>query len=401
VFFLIAAVLAALLLFHARLRRRTLFRGAQAAHWVMHRVTPHRAPPRTHIWRYQFNLNRGIGFLLARRSEMVRPVIYIALDWLFTILVLYYAFIAIHYKIALSQVIVGFAVGIVLSFASLIPGGLGVMEGSMAAVFASMQVPFETAVVAVLLFRVAYYLLPLLISLSCRRAGPGSVGNEIGRRHRRGADGSPPRGDAAGDGDARIDRYRRAQRQDHRRRQPAEADRAIADEDANQHPVGNAAGMADAVGVPSRRARWRPAPIDGVQRERPPPRDRHPPRRGTDPRVGAERRQQKGDVGAVIERTAGGRGGAEAARDAAVHRVAVGDDREQRRRDPSRCAVFGRDDREREERREGDAQQRDEVGGVAAHAAAYRAGAGRARLAHRAQKKRSPGCCCGESPPRG
>ena len=35
----------------------------------------------------------------------------------------------------------------------------------MAAVFASMQVPFETAVVAVLLFRVAYYLLPLLISL--------------------------------------------------------------------------------------------------------------------------------------------------------------------------------------------------------------------------------------------
>ena len=43
-----------------------------------------------------------------------------------------------------------------LSFASLIPGGLGVMEGSMAAVFASMGVPFETAVVAVLLFRIVY-----------------------------------------------------------------------------------------------------------------------------------------------------------------------------------------------------------------------------------------------------
>ena len=183
VFFLVAAVLAALLLFHARLRRRTLFRVAQAAHWVLHRVTPHRAPPRTHIWRYQFNLNRGIGFLLARRREMVSPVIYIALDWLFTILVLYSAFLAVHYKIALSQVIVGFAVGIVLSFASLIPGGLGVMEGSMAAVFASMQVPFETAVVAVLLFRVAYYLLPLLISLFFLHGmfaqGRSSVGNEI------------------------------------------------------------------------------------------------------------------------------------------------------------------------------------------------------------------------------
>ena len=165
VLFLIAAVLAALLLFHARLRRRTLFWLAQAAHWVLHRVSPQRAPARTHIWRYQFNLNRGIGFLLARRSAMVQPLIYIALDWLLTILVLYAAFFAIHYPIGLSHVIVGFAVGIVLSFASLIPGGLGVMEGSMAAVFTSMGVPFETAVVAVLLFRVAYYLLPLLLSL--------------------------------------------------------------------------------------------------------------------------------------------------------------------------------------------------------------------------------------------
>ncbi|MBX3028032.1 flippase-like domain-containing protein [bacterium] len=165
VLFLIAAVLAALLLFHARLRRRTLFRLAQAAHWLLHRFSPQRAPARTHIWRYQFNLNRGISFLLARRRAMVQPLIYIALDWLLTILVLYAAFLAVHYPIALSHVIVGFAVGIVLSFASLIPGGLGVMEGSMAAVFASMQVPFETAVIAVLLFRVAYYLLPLLISL--------------------------------------------------------------------------------------------------------------------------------------------------------------------------------------------------------------------------------------------
>ncbi|MGH7789678.1 MAG: flippase-like domain-containing protein [Candidatus Binatia bacterium] len=165
VIFLIAAVLAALLLLHAPLRRRTLFWCAQAAHWVLHRVVPHRAPPRTHIWRYQFNLNRGITFLLARKRAMLEPLAWIAVDWFLTILILHSAFLTVRYDIALSQVIVGFAVGIVLSFASLIPGGLGVMEGSMAAVFASMGVPFETAVVAVLLFRVAYYLLPLLISL--------------------------------------------------------------------------------------------------------------------------------------------------------------------------------------------------------------------------------------------
>jgi uncharacterized membrane protein YbhN (UPF0104 family) len=35
----------------------------------------------------------------------------------------------------------------------------------MAAVFASLGVPFESAVVAVLLFRVAYYVLPLVVSV--------------------------------------------------------------------------------------------------------------------------------------------------------------------------------------------------------------------------------------------
>lgn len=160
-----SAAVAALLLLHPRLRRRTLFWLSQTAYWVLHRVLAHRAPARTHIWRYQFNLNRGIAFLLSRKRQMVAPLLYIIVDWFLTILILYTSFLAVRYGVELAQVIVGFAVGIVLSFASLIPGGLGVMEGSMAAVFSSMDVPFETAVVAVLLFRVAYYLLPLLISL--------------------------------------------------------------------------------------------------------------------------------------------------------------------------------------------------------------------------------------------
>lgn len=162
---IVFAVFASLLLLHPRLRRRTLFWIAQSAYWILHRVTPHRAPPRTHIWRYQFNLNRGISFLLSRKRAMVEPLLYIIADWLLTMLILYTSFLSVQYRIEFAEVIVGFAVGIVLSFASLIPGGLGVMEGSMAAIFASMGVPFETAVVAVLLFRVSYYLLPLLISL--------------------------------------------------------------------------------------------------------------------------------------------------------------------------------------------------------------------------------------------
>jgi uncharacterized protein (TIRG00374 family) len=164
-FFATAALVASLLLLHPRLRRRTLFVFGQASYWVMRRLLAHRAPARTHIWRYQFNLNRGIAFLLSRKRQMVGPLAYIIFDWMFTLLILHTSFLAVRYPIRLSFVIVGFAVGIVLSLASLIPGGLGIMEGSMAAVFASLGVPFETAVVAVLLFRAIYYLLPLLFSL--------------------------------------------------------------------------------------------------------------------------------------------------------------------------------------------------------------------------------------------
>jgi len=159
------AALIAFSMLRPKLRRRTLFRAAQAAHWVMYHVLPHRTPPRIHIWRYQHKLGRGIEFLLSRKRQMIGPVLYICLDWAFTALILYSAFLCLNYPVRMSIIIIGFAVGIVSSLISLVPGGLGVMEGSMAAVFAGFGVPFETAVVATLIFRVVYYLFPILVSL--------------------------------------------------------------------------------------------------------------------------------------------------------------------------------------------------------------------------------------------
>ena len=223
-----------------------------------------------------------------------------SLDWFLTILILYTSFLTVRYWIEFAEVIVGFAVGIVLSFASLIPGGLGVMEGSMAAVFSSMGVPFETAVVAVLLFRVAYYLLPLLISLfflhgmfvqgttpeqgagaritrapSSRAAAPRA--ERCGALARRSADaGGAAR---AGDRGAGIDRHQREQRVHQPRRQPAEPDRVVADQDADQHVVADAAEVADAAADQRRRRAAAAQRVDDVDGERRGDRRRHPPRR--------------------------------------------------------------------------------------------------------------------------
>jgi hypothetical protein len=101
---------------------------------------------------------------------MLGPALYIVLDWISTLLVLYTAFVAIGHPIAISPLIAGFAVGMFCSIASLVPGGLGVLEGSMAAVFAGFGIPLEHAVVAILIFRSTYYGLPLLASIVLARA---------------------------------------------------------------------------------------------------------------------------------------------------------------------------------------------------------------------------------------
>lgn len=162
---ILATAVAVILLIKRSWRRRTLFVLAEGANALLHRFAPARKPARVKIWRFQRNLNRGIEFLLRRKRHMILPTLWIACDWLATIMILYSAFWIIGMPVTVSAVIVGFSVGIVLSLVSFVPGGLGIMEGSMAAIFVSLSVPLEVAVVGVLIFRLAYYFLPMVISL--------------------------------------------------------------------------------------------------------------------------------------------------------------------------------------------------------------------------------------------
>lgn len=163
--FLIAAILGGAVLLNRGLRRRTLLLTAEITFRTFRRLRPAARLTRTSLRRYLATLDRGIALLLADKRKMIAPFVFIVLDWLFTILILHTSFLAIRETLPFGQTIVGFSVGIVLSFLSLIPGGLGVMEGSMSAIFAGMGVPFEVAVAAALLFRTFYYIVPLVVSV--------------------------------------------------------------------------------------------------------------------------------------------------------------------------------------------------------------------------------------------
>jgi uncharacterized protein (TIRG00374 family) len=161
----IVVVVTSIALVRRRWRRRLLYGTTRLLDRGLAHVAPHRRPARSTLRRFQHNLNVGFDFLMQRPHDMLGPTFFIVLDWIFTLLVLYTAFIAIGTPIAMSHVIAGFAIGMFFSIASLVPGGLGILEGSMAAVFVGLGVQYEQAVVAILIFRAAYYGLPILASL--------------------------------------------------------------------------------------------------------------------------------------------------------------------------------------------------------------------------------------------
>lgn len=150
---------------HPRFRRRTLLWIAEALHRILQRVAPRWAPRRVRLWRFQHQLDQGFRFLLTRKRHMVWPTVWICIDWVFTCAILWSAFRAVQYPVSPGVVLVGFSIGLLFTLVSVVPAGLGLMEGSMAAVFVGLGVPLEPAVLAILIFRLAYHLIPLVLSL--------------------------------------------------------------------------------------------------------------------------------------------------------------------------------------------------------------------------------------------
>jgi uncharacterized protein (TIRG00374 family) len=147
------------------LRRRTLLRLTILVHKVGRRFLPRWTPRRGRLAKFQHQLDQGFDFLLKRKERMIAPTLWILFDWVLTVGVLWAAFWAVNSMLPLSVVIMGFGVGLFFSLVSFVPAGIGIMEGSMTAVFVSLKVPLEASVLAVLIFRLTYQVIPLVVSL--------------------------------------------------------------------------------------------------------------------------------------------------------------------------------------------------------------------------------------------
>ena len=164
--FVLIMALCVILFVRAGIRRRMLLRGGYLLHRVGERILPEgKAPSRMKIWRLAHNVDHGFGFLVAHWSRMIAPTVYILLDWVATLAVLWGCFWSVGLNVPPALVTVGFAVAILSSMISIAPGGIGIMEGLTTALFASLGTPLAETVIALILFRLSYYALPFAVSL--------------------------------------------------------------------------------------------------------------------------------------------------------------------------------------------------------------------------------------------
>jgi uncharacterized protein (TIRG00374 family) len=115
---------------------------------------------------FDTSFTHGVRELRKQPQKMTWIIGMIFGDWLSSAIVLWFCFDAIGPPVHSGDLMAGFVIGVVSGVMSMIPGGLGIQEGSMAGIFSLLGTSFEQAILASILFRMVYYIFPYLISLA-------------------------------------------------------------------------------------------------------------------------------------------------------------------------------------------------------------------------------------------
>ena len=164
-FFLVACLL---MVYNERVRRRLLVRMNEWADRLLERFGyTDRFGRRAH--RFLLHIDEGLTFFASEPRAMAMPLFWIFLDWIFTITVLYAALYSVGSDVSYGQVVVAFSVGIVFAVISFVPGGVGVLEVALNGMLAGGGVPREQSVLAIMIFRISFYVIPVLLALFVAR----------------------------------------------------------------------------------------------------------------------------------------------------------------------------------------------------------------------------------------
>jgi uncharacterized protein (TIRG00374 family) len=120
-----------------------------------------------HNWLTQLDetLTRGTHAIRQRPKLLAWIMLLTLVDFICSITAMGFVFEALGPAVSPPALVTGYVIGIMAGVVSMVPGGYGVQEGSMAGIYALLGVQFEQAVLAAILFRILYYLVPYLLIL--------------------------------------------------------------------------------------------------------------------------------------------------------------------------------------------------------------------------------------------
>ena len=169
---LLLAVLATALIFRSQLRKRVIGMLVKATEALVHRDI---GEP---LERFDRTMERGVEAMRENPSSVAIIATLIVVDWAFSAATLWFCFRAFDVTLSVGQLVSGFVSGTVAGQASLLPGGLGMQEASMSGIFVLFGFAFEKAVLASVLYRVVYSMVPYVISLGFYRLALRQEGYE-------------------------------------------------------------------------------------------------------------------------------------------------------------------------------------------------------------------------------
>ena len=114
---------------------------------------------------FESTLKRGLSEVRNQPQALALPVALVLADRVARVAVVWVCFQALGSDVQIGVVVTGFAIGVAVGVMSMIPGGIGVQEGSMAGAYHLLGIPLEEGVLASVLFRVVYYTVPFGVSL--------------------------------------------------------------------------------------------------------------------------------------------------------------------------------------------------------------------------------------------
>ena len=118
-----------------------------------------------------------------RNGKWLRPMLGSIANIVFDMLTLYFLFVAAGHNVSLGVLFAGYGLPLILGkLAFVLPGGVGVVEGSMVALYDSLKIPNAVSVVVILGYRLFSFWLPTLLGFAAAaylsRKSPSTEGEQ-------------------------------------------------------------------------------------------------------------------------------------------------------------------------------------------------------------------------------